>query len=40
MEVHDCFSIIELVTMEDPGVSEDGGAVKISLPNISMTNAL
>jgi acetyl-CoA C-acetyltransferase len=28
MEVHDCFSITELVTMEDLGVSSDGGAVK------------
>jgi acetyl-CoA C-acetyltransferase len=28
MEVHDCFSITELVTMEDLGVSQDGGAVK------------
>ena len=28
MEVHDCFSITELVTMEDLGVSEDGGAVQ------------
>jgi acetyl-CoA C-acetyltransferase len=28
MEVHDCFSITELVTMEDLGVSEDGAAVK------------
>jgi acetyl-CoA C-acetyltransferase len=28
MEVHDCFSITELVTMEDLGVSEEGGAVK------------
>jgi acetyl-CoA C-acetyltransferase len=28
MEVHDCFSITELVTMEDLGISEDGGAVK------------
>ena len=28
MEVHDCFSITELVTMEDLGVSKDGGAVK------------
>lgn len=28
MEVHDCFSITELVTMEDLGVSEDGHAVK------------
>ncbi|KXU33831.1 acetyl-CoA acetyltransferase [Sphingobium sp. 22B] len=27
MEVHDCFSITELVTMEDLGVSRDGGAV-------------
>jgi len=27
-EVHDCFSITELVTMEDLGISEDGGAVK------------
>lgn len=28
MEVHDCFSITELVTMEDLGVSKDGEAVK------------
>jgi len=28
MEVHDCFSITELVTMEDLGISSDGGAVK------------
>ena len=28
MEVHDCFSITELVTMEDLGVSEEGGAMK------------
>jgi acetyl-CoA C-acetyltransferase len=28
MEVHDCFSITELVTMEDLGISGDGGAVK------------
>jgi acetyl-CoA C-acetyltransferase len=27
-EVHDCFSITELVTMEDLGLSEDGQAVK------------
>lgn len=27
IEVHDCFSITELVTMEDLGVSEDGRAV-------------
>jgi len=28
IEVHDCFSITELVTMEDLGISPDGGAVK------------
>jgi acetyl-CoA C-acetyltransferase len=28
MEVHDCFSITELVTMEDLGVSAEGGAVR------------
>ena len=28
MEVHDCFSITELVTMEDLGMSRDGEAVK------------
>lgn len=28
LEVHDCFSVTELVTMEDLGVSEDGGAVR------------
>jgi acetyl-CoA C-acetyltransferase len=28
MEVHDCFSITELVTMEDLGVSSEGRAVK------------
>jgi acetyl-CoA C-acetyltransferase len=28
MEVHDCFSITELVTMEDLHISEPGGAVK------------
>jgi acetyl-CoA C-acetyltransferase len=27
-EVHDCFSITELVTMEDLGLSADGGAVR------------
>lgn len=27
-EVHDCFSITELVTMEDLGISAEGGAVK------------
>src|SRR5690606_39051256 len=28
LEVHDCFSITEMVTMEDLGISEPGGAVK------------
>lgn len=28
LEVHDCFSITELVTMEDLGVSVEGGAVR------------
>jgi len=28
MEVHDCFSITELVTMEDLGICRDGAAVK------------
>ena len=28
LEVHDCFSITEMVTMEDLGISEDGEAVK------------
>ncbi|MEI8299681.1 MAG: acetyl-CoA acetyltransferase [Pseudomonadota bacterium] len=28
MEVHDCFSITELVTMEDLGISADGGAIR------------
>ncbi|MCK9512127.1 MAG: acetyl-CoA acetyltransferase [Pigmentiphaga sp.] len=27
-EVHDCFSITELITMEDLGLSDEGGAVK------------
>lgn len=27
IEVHDCFSVTELVTMEDLAISEDGGAV-------------
>src|SRR5690606_8019584 len=31
MEVHDCFSITELVTMEDLGVSAEGGAVRDGL---------
>ncbi len=28
LEVHDCFSVTELVTMEDLGVSPEGGAIK------------
>jgi len=28
IEVHDCFSITELVTMEDLGISDDGAAVR------------
>jgi len=28
LEVHDCFSITELVTLEDLGVSPEGGAIK------------
>ncbi len=31
MEVHDCFSITELVTMEDLFVSDEGGAVRDAL---------
>jgi acetyl-CoA C-acetyltransferase len=34
MEVHDCFSVTELVTMEDLGVSEDGGAIKDVLDGV------
>ncbi len=34
MEVHDCFSITELVTMEDLGVSRDGEAVKDILDGV------
>lgn len=34
LEVHDCFSITELVTMEDLGVSIDGGAVKDVLDGV------
>lgn len=34
MEVHDCFSITELVTMEDLGVSADGEAVKDVLDGV------
>ena len=33
-EVHDCFSITELVTMEDLGLSEEGGAVKDVLDGV------
>lgn len=33
-EVHDCFSVTELVTMEDLGLSEDGGAVKDVLDGV------
>jgi acetyl-CoA C-acetyltransferase len=33
-EVHDCFSITELVTMEDLGLSEDGQAVKDVLDGV------
>jgi acetyl-CoA C-acetyltransferase len=28
MEVHDCFSVTELVTMEDLGISPEGGAIR------------
>jgi acetyl-CoA C-acetyltransferase len=34
MEVHDCFSITELVTMEDLGLSEDGAAVRDVLDGV------
>lgn len=34
MEVHDCFSITELVTMEDLGVSRDGEAVRDVLDGV------
>ena len=33
-EVHDCFSVTELVTMEDLGLSADGGAVKDVLDGV------
>jgi acetyl-CoA C-acetyltransferase len=33
-EVHDCFSITELVTMEDLGLSETGGAVRDVLDGV------
>lgn len=38
MEVHDCFSITELVTMEDLGVSPEGGAVKDVLDGLFDAN--
>ena len=34
LEVHDCFSITELVTMEDLGVSPEGGGVKDVLDGV------
>ncbi len=34
VEVHDCFSITELVTMEDLGLSADGGAVRDILDGV------
>lgn len=34
LEVHDCFSITELVTMEDLGVSPEGGAVRDILDGV------
>jgi len=34
MEVHDCFSITELVTMEDLGLSEEGQAVRDVLDGV------
>jgi len=34
MEVHDCFSITELVTMEDLGISSEGGAIKDVLDGV------
>jgi acetyl-CoA C-acetyltransferase len=33
-EVHDCFSITELVTMEDLGLSDEGGAVRDVLDGV------
>ncbi len=33
-EVHDCFSITELVTMEDLGLSKEGGGVKDVLDGV------
>lgn len=37
-EVHDCFSITELVTMEDLGISKDGEAVKDVLDGVFDAN--
>ncbi|WP_250504194.1 acetyl-CoA acetyltransferase [Caballeronia sp. AZ7_KS35] len=34
LEVHDCFSVTELVTMEDLGVSAEGGAVRDVLDGV------
>jgi len=34
LEVHDCFSITELVTMEDLGLSDDGNAVRDVLDGV------
>lgn len=34
MEVHDCFSITELVTLEDLGISAEGGAIKDVLDGV------
>jgi acetyl-CoA C-acetyltransferase len=34
LEVHDCFSVTELITMEDLGVSDEGGAIKDVLDGV------
>ena len=34
MEVHDCFSVTELVVMEDLGISPEGGASKDILDGV------
>ncbi len=34
MEVHDCFSVTELVVMEDLGISPEGGAIKDVLDGV------
>lgn len=34
MEVHDCFSVTELVVMEDLGISPEGGAIKEVLDGV------